>query len=69
MFTFSSEIFLGGASLVFQWYKNPPTNAGNAVWFLGQEDPMEKEMVTHSSILALESPWTEETGRLQSTES
>ena len=32
----------------------------------GQEDPLEKEMATHSNILAWESPWTEETGRLQS---
>ena len=33
---------------------------------LGQEDPLEKEMATHSSILALKIPWTEEPGRLQS---
>ena len=33
---------------------------------LGQEDPLEKEMATHFSILALEIPWTEELGRLQS---
>ena len=32
------------------------------VWSLGQEDPLEKEMVTHSSILAWEIPWTEEPG-------
>ena len=31
---------------------------------LGQEDPLEKEMVTHSSILAWKIPWTEEPGRL-----
>ena len=37
------------------------------VQFLGQEDPPEKEMVTHSSILTWEVPWTEEPGRLQST--
>ena len=36
------------------------------VWFLGQEDPLEKEMATHSSILAWRIPWTEEPGRLQS---
>ena len=36
------------------------------VRFLGQEDPLEKEMATHSSILAWEIPWTEETGGLQS---
>ena len=33
---------------------------------LGQEDPLEKEMATHSSILAWEIPWTEEAGGLQS---
>ena len=33
---------------------------------LDQEDPLEKEMATHSSILALEAPWTEEPGGLQS---
>ena len=37
------------------------------VRFLGQEDPLEKEMATHSSILAWEIPWAEEPGRLQST--
>ena len=37
------------------------------VQFLGQEDPLEKEMATHACILAWEIPWTEEPGRLQST--
>ena len=36
------------------------------VWSLGREDPLEKEMVTHTSILAWEIPWTEEFGGLQS---
>ena len=36
------------------------------VWSLGQEDPLEKEMATHSNILAWETPWTEEPGELQS---
>ena len=36
------------------------------VWSLGQEDPLEKEMATHSNILAWEFPWTEEPGGLQS---
>ena len=36
------------------------------VQFLGQEDPLEKEMATHSSILAWRIPWTEEPDRLQS---
>ena len=37
-----------------------------SVWSLGQEDPLEKEMATHSSVLAWEIPWTEEPGELQS---
>ena len=37
------------------------------VRFLGQEDPLEKEMTTHSSVLAWEILWTEEPGGLQST--
>ena len=37
------------------------------VWFLGREDPLEKEMAIHSSILAWKIPWTEEPGVLQST--
>ena len=38
------------------------------IWVLslGQEDPLEEEMASHSSILAWEIPWTEESGRLQS---
>ena len=36
------------------------------VWTLAQEDPLEKQMATHSSILAWKVPWTEEPGRLQS---
>ena len=39
------------------------------VYSLSQEDPLEKEMATHSSILAWEISWTEEPGRLQSMES
>jgi len=42
--------------------KDPPVNAGNR--YLGQEDPLEKEMATQSSILAWRIPWTEEPGRL-----
>ena len=47
-----------GGSMV----KNPPTNARD----MGREDRLEKEMATHSSILAWEIPWTEEPGGLQS---
>ena len=32
--------------------KNPPANAGDSIWFLGLEDPLEKETATHSSILS-----------------
>ena len=43
--------------------KNPPAMQEMQVRYLGQEDPLEEEMATHSSILALEIPWTEEPGR------
>ena len=52
-----------------RWVKNPPANQEMWVRSLGQEDPLEKEMATYSSILAWESPWTEEPGRQQSKES
>ena len=42
--------------------ENPPTNEEMWDWSLGQEDPLEKEMATHSSILAWEIPWTQESG-------
>ena len=51
-------IFPGGSVV-----KNPPANAD---LILGQEDPLEKEMATYSSILAWKISWTEEPGRLQS---
>ena len=49
--------------------KNPPANTEDIeIWvlFLGQEDPLEEEMATHSRILAWRIPWIEEPGRLQS---
>ena len=46
--------------------KNPPAVQEMWVQSLGQKDPLEKEMATHSSILAWEVPWTEEPSRLQS---
>ena len=49
--------------------KNPLTMQKTQVEFPGQEDPMEKDMATHSSILAWRIPWTEEPGGLQSMES
>ena len=54
------------ASLVAQTVKNPPAMQETQVQSLGREDPLEKEMATHSSILAWRIPWTEESGRLQS---
>ena len=53
-------------SLMAQMLKNLPAMQETWVQFLGREDPLEKEMATHSSILAWEIPWIEEPGRLQS---
>ena len=55
------------ASLVAQAVKNLPAMQETGVRSLSQEDPMEKGMATHSSILTSRIPWTEEPGRLQST--
>jgi len=46
--------------------KNLPAMQETQVQSLSQEDPLEKKMVIHSSILAWRIPWTEEPGRLQS---
>ena len=54
------------ASLVAQMVKNLPAMQETWVQSLGQEDPLEKGMATHSNILAWRIPWTEEPGRLQS---
>ena len=65
-------IFLGlfliiiRSSLIAQLVKNLPAMQETPVRFLGQEDPLEKDMATHSSILAWSIPWTEEPCRLQS---
>ena len=53
---------LPGGSVV----KNLPAKQETQVQYLGQEDPLEKEMAPHSSTLAWEISWTEELGRLQS---
>ena len=52
----ANPILLMGGSVV----KNPPAKQQTWVWFLGWEDPLEKEKATHSSILAWEIPWTKE---------
>ena len=52
--------------LIAQSVKNLPAMQETQVQFLGWEDPLEKEMATHSTILAWRISWTEESGRLQS---
>ena len=54
------------ASLVAQTVKCLPAMRESWVRFLGQEDPLEKEMAIHSSTLAWKIPWTEEPDRLKS---
>ena len=53
---------------VTQMIRNLPAMQETRVQSLGREDPLEKGMATHSSILAWRIPWTEEPGRLQSME-
>ena len=55
-----------GASLVAQTVKRLPAMRETRVRFLGREDPLEKEMAIHSSILAWKIPWMEEPDRLES---
>ena len=59
-------MFSNWASLVAQMVKNLPAMQETHVQFLSREDPLEKEMATHSSMLAWEIPWTEKPGGLQS---
>ena len=54
------------SSLVAQMVKSLPAMGETWVRYLGQEDPLEKEMATHSSILAWRIPWTEKPGELYS---
>ena len=60
------DLFQDKGFPVAQLVKNLPATQETRVWSLGQKDPLEKEMATHSSILAQRIPWTEEPGRLQS---
>ena len=69
------DLALASVSYIFLYHiytiPQPPTvesayNAGDPGLIPGSGDPLEKEMATHSSILALRIPWTEEPGRLQS---
>ena len=59
-----SSLTFPRASLVAQLVKNLPAVQETQVWFLGREDPLEKEMATHSGILAWRISWTEEPGGL-----
>ena len=63
---FKTAPYLDGASLVVQLVKNLLAIGGTWVRFWHQEDPLEKEMETHCSILAWRIPQTEKPGRLQS---
>ena len=54
------------AFLVVQMVKRLPAMQETRVWFLGREDPLEKEMAIYSSTLAWKIPWTEEPDQLQS---
>ena len=56
----NSTLVVPGGSVV----KNPPAKAGDTGSIPGQEDPLEKEMATYSSILAWKIPWTEEAWRV-----
>ena len=70
MVRLSSALYKGGSeaqtSLVAQRVKRLPTVQETWVRSLGGDDPLEKEMATHSSTLAWKIPWTEEPGGLQS---
>ena len=60
------HIYVIRASLVAQWVKSLPAVWESCVRSRAWEDPLEKEMATHSSILAWRIPWTEVPGGLQS---
>ena len=64
-----SCVSIFGASQVVQWVKNTPTmqkTQEGQVRSLGQEDPLEEDLATHSSILAWRIPWAEKSGGQQS---
>ena len=58
------DVIFFRVSLVAQTVKNLPAMQETQVWSIGWEDPLEKGMATHSSILAWRIPWTEEPGGL-----
>ena len=65
----NSTLIESRASLVTEMVNNMPAVQKTGVQFLGQEDPLEKGMATHSSVLAWRISETEEPGGLQSMES
>ena len=68
MTKFASRLLSCDSLLSGSVVKNTPAMQEMRVQSLGQEDPLEKEMAIHSSILAWAIPWIEESGRLQSME-
>ena len=66
---FYVDVYLNQDFPVAQTVKNLPVMQETRVQSLGQEDPLEKGMAIHSSILAWRIPWTEEPGELQSMRS
>ena len=66
VFPSSCHEVMGPDSLIAQMVKSLPAVLETQVQSLGQEDPLEKEMVTHFSILSWRIPWTEGAGGLQS---
>ena len=69
IFFFWRQLCYRRVSLVAQMVENLPAMWETQVWSLSQENALEKDMATHSSILAWRIPWTEETGVLQSMRS
>ena len=61
------ENYITWTSLVAQMVKHLPTMRETQIRSLGWEDPLEKGMATHSSLLAWKIPWMEEPGKPQST--
>ena len=69
MCSFMHDFLTCGTSVVAQTVKNLPAMRETRARSLGWDDPLEKGMATHSSILAWKIPWTEDPGRLQSMRS
>ena len=63
---YGKYLYIWGVSLIAQSVNNLPAIQETQIQYLGQEDTLEKEMETHSNILAWRIPWTEELGGLQS---